>query len=50
MSLQVLLLADLLRSCKGQRVHRDVIVRIRRVLKRSDLDPIALGLQARPRR
>ena len=40
--------AGRLTSDEVKRVHADVIVRIRRVLERYDLDPIALGLPLRP--
>ncbi|WP_145194220.1 transposase [Planctomycetes bacterium Poly30] len=43
----VFLPADPLTSAEVERVHGDAIARIRRVLKRFSLDPIALGLPLR---
>ena len=37
-----------LNPAEVERVHRDIITRIRRVLERHDLNPIALGLPPRP--
>ena len=40
--------ADRLTSVEVERVHADAIARIRRVLERYDLDPLALGIPPRP--